>query len=161
MSSSRLLPGYRCVISCRFPVQQWLLKWQRSLGPFSGGAGNGRSQSSGAGALRRPSAGARPPGCEAGGSPADRQDSPAILLTARDQIAAFAARSGRLLWDKGRGCLLAVRGAPHPGGLIGPCTNDFTAFTKRPSVTVVNPRTRSLTRPMRACSAWPTARYRS
>jgi curved DNA-binding protein CbpA len=64
-----------------------------------------------------------------------------ILLTARDQIAAFAARSGRLLWDKGRGCLLAVRGAPHPGGLIGPCTNDFTNLTKRPTVTVVNPRT--------------------
>jgi hypothetical protein len=34
-----------------------------------------------------------------------------ILLTGRDQIAAIAARNGRLLWYKGRGCLLAVRGA--------------------------------------------------
>jgi curved DNA-binding protein CbpA len=64
-----------------------------------------------------------------------------ILLTAEDQIAAIAARNGRLLWSKGRGCLLAVRGAPHPGGLIGPCTNDITDFTHHPTATVVNPRT--------------------
>jgi hypothetical protein len=63
-----------------------------------------------------------------------------ILLTARDVIAAIAAGNGRLLWYRGRGCLLAVRAAPHPGGLIGPCTNDITDFTHRPTATVVNPR---------------------
>jgi curved DNA-binding protein CbpA len=64
-----------------------------------------------------------------------------ILLTAENQVAAIAARNGRLLWYKGRGCLLAVRAAPHPGGLIGPCTNDIADFTQRPTVTVVNPQT--------------------
>jgi hypothetical protein len=64
-----------------------------------------------------------------------------VLLTAEDQIAAIATRNGRLLWYEGLGCLLAVRGAPHPGGLIGPCTNDVTHLTDRPTLTVVNPRT--------------------
>lgn len=40
----------------------------------------------------------------------------------------------------GRGCLLAVRAAPHPGGLIGPCPNDVPRLAARATATVANPR---------------------